>query len=58
MDLGLAAKRALVTGSTAGIGFATAEALAREDAAVIINGRTEARVQSAVARIRKTIPRA
>ena len=44
MDLGLSGKRALVTGSTAGIGFATAEALAREGARVIVNGRTEARV--------------
>jgi NAD(P)-dependent dehydrogenase (short-subunit alcohol dehydrogenase family) len=36
MDLGLTGKRALITGSTAGIGFATAEALAREGAHVII----------------------
>ena len=45
MDLGIAGKRALVTGSTAGIGFATARALAREGARVILNGRTQARVR-------------
>ncbi len=53
MDLQLEDKRALVTGSTAGIGFAIAEALAREGAAVIVNGRTEARVNRAIACIRQ-----
>lgn len=48
MDLGLEGKRALVTGSTAGIGFATARALAAEGACVTVNGRTQARVDSAV----------
>jgi NAD(P)-dependent dehydrogenase (short-subunit alcohol dehydrogenase family) len=52
MDLGLTGKRALVTGSTAGIGFATAEALAREGAHVIINGRTQRRVDEALAKLR------
>ncbi|MBV8306215.1 MAG: SDR family oxidoreductase [Gammaproteobacteria bacterium] len=52
MDLGLDGKRALVTGSTAGIGLATAEALAREGAHVIINGRTQRRVEAALARLR------
>ena len=47
MDLGLTGKRALVTGSTAGIGFATARALAREGAHVTINGRTHDRVSQA-----------
>jgi len=51
MDLGLTGKRALVTGSTAGIGFATARALAREGAHVIVNGRTHARVGQALARL-------
>jgi len=51
MDLGLAGKRALVTGSTAGIGFAVARQLAREGAFVFVNGRTEARVQKAVVEI-------
>src|SRR5690349_1684760 len=47
MDLQLRGKRALVTGSTAGIGFAIAEALAREGAVVVVNGRSEARVREA-----------
>jgi NAD(P)-dependent dehydrogenase (short-subunit alcohol dehydrogenase family) len=51
MDLGLHGKRALVTGSTAGIGFATAVELAREGAAVWVNGRTEARVEAAVKKV-------
>ena len=53
MDLQLTGKKALVTGSTAGIGFAIAEALTREGASVIVNGRTEARVNEAVSRIRQ-----
>ena len=51
MDLGLKGKRALVTGSTAGIGFAVAKHLAEEGAFVYVNGRTEARVRKAVAEI-------
>jgi NAD(P)-dependent dehydrogenase (short-subunit alcohol dehydrogenase family) len=51
MDLQLKDKLALVTGSTAGIGYAIAEALAREGARVIVNGRTEAAVSEAVSRI-------
>lgn len=56
MDLKLAGKRALVTGSTAGIGLATAELLAREGARVVVNGRTEERVRSAVERIQQSVP--
>ena len=51
MDLGLRNKRALVTGSTAGIGFAIAKLLAREGAFVYVNGRTEERVNKAVSEI-------
>jgi NAD(P)-dependent dehydrogenase (short-subunit alcohol dehydrogenase family) len=58
MDLGLTSKRALITGSTAGIGLAAAEALAREGAHVIVNSRTPARVQTAIASIKKSIPNA
>lgn len=58
MDLKLAGKQALVTGSTAGIGLAIAEALAGEGAVVIVNGRSEARVESAVASIRERHPQA
>src|SRR5271156_6414247 len=56
MDLQLKGKQALVTGSTAGIGFATARGLDAEGASVIVNGRTEKRVDSAVSEIRKTHP--
>jgi NAD(P)-dependent dehydrogenase (short-subunit alcohol dehydrogenase family) len=52
MNLQLEGKRALVTGSTAGIGFAIAEALANEGAAVIVNGRTQKRVDDAVAELK------
>ena len=58
MDLGLTGKRALVTGSTAGIGFAAAVALAREGAHVIVNGRTPARVDASLAELRKAVPNA
>jgi NAD(P)-dependent dehydrogenase (short-subunit alcohol dehydrogenase family) len=51
MDLKLRGKRALVTGSTAGIGFAIARGLARERAEVIVNGRSEDKVAEAVRRI-------
>ena len=52
MDLGLTNKTALVTGSTAGIGFAIAKLFAREGSAVVVNGRTQQRVDEAIARIR------
>lgn len=58
MDLQLHDKVALVTGSTAGIGFAIAEGLAREGASVIVNGRTEERVETAVQRIKSAVPKA
>jgi NAD(P)-dependent dehydrogenase (short-subunit alcohol dehydrogenase family) len=48
MDLRLKGKLALVTGSTAGIGLAIATTLAREGARVIINGRSQASVDTAV----------
>lgn len=52
MNLQLEGKRALVTGSTAGIGFAIAEALANEGARVIVNGRTQKRVDEALAKLK------
>lgn len=52
MDLRLAGKTALVTGSTAGIGLAIAQSLAAEGARVFVNGRTQQRVDAAVAGIR------
>src|SRR5688500_12712486 len=51
MDLQLSGKRALVSGSTAGIGLAIATLLAKEGAAVVVNGRTDARVKQAVEQI-------
>src|SRR5882724_6659991 len=52
MDLELKGKRVLVSGSTAGIGFAIAAALANEGASVVINGRGEKRVADAVEALR------
>ena len=51
MDLGLKGKRALVSGSTAGIGYAIAATLAREGASVIVNGRTQAAVDAAILKL-------
>lgn len=56
MDFGLKGRRALVTGSTAGIGLATARALAAEGASVTVNGRTQARVDSAVNALKGELP--
>lgn len=56
MDLKLKDKVALVTGSTAGIGFAIARQLAAEGARVYVNGRTQQRVDAAVASIKAQIP--
>jgi NAD(P)-dependent dehydrogenase (short-subunit alcohol dehydrogenase family) len=52
LDLKLTGKVALVTGSTAGIGFAIAKMLASEGAHVYLNGRTQQRVDAAMAAIR------
>ena len=55
MNLQLDGKKALVTGSTAGIGFAIARALAREGVSVAITGRTQHRVDNAIENIQKEI---
>src|SRR3972149_8925682 len=52
MDLGLKNKLALVTGSTAGIGFAIAKGLLEEGAKVVISGRTQQRLDEAVAKLK------
>jgi NAD(P)-dependent dehydrogenase (short-subunit alcohol dehydrogenase family) len=52
MDLQLAGKLALVTGSTAGIGLGIAEVLAAEGARVIVNGRSQGPVDEIVARLK------
>jgi NAD(P)-dependent dehydrogenase (short-subunit alcohol dehydrogenase family) len=56
MNFKLENKLAFVSGSTAGIGFAIAKALATEGARVIINGRSNKRVQEAIAAIRAAVP--
>jgi NAD(P)-dependent dehydrogenase (short-subunit alcohol dehydrogenase family) len=56
MNLQLRGKRALVTGSTAGIGLAIATALAREEAMVYVNGRTQSRVEKALQSVRDVMP--
>ena len=56
MDLELRGKRAVVSGSTGGIGLAIARALVQEGAAVVVNGRSEARVAEAVRAIRAAAP--
>ena len=56
MDLKLTGNTALVTGSTAGIGFGIARRLLQEGASVVINGRTEARINSALDQLRQAIP--
>lgn len=58
MNLQLEGKLALVTGSTAGIGFAIAKVLASEGARVIVNGRTEARVNEAITQLKNLSARA
>jgi len=54
MNINLRNKRAVVSGSTAGIGLAIARGLAAAGAHVVINGRTDERVQAAIADIRGT----
>jgi len=58
MNLELIGKTALISGSTKGIGFAIASQLAAEGAHVIVNGRTDNAVHSALQQIRKTVPEA
>jgi len=56
MKIDLTRRTAIVTGSTAGIGRATAEGLARAGATVIVNGRTQTRVDAAVREMRAAFP--
>jgi NAD(P)-dependent dehydrogenase (short-subunit alcohol dehydrogenase family) len=55
MNLGLQGKLAVVSGSTAGIGLAIAAALAAEGAKVVVNGRTQARVDAALKTIQQRV---
>ncbi len=54
MNLELKGKTALISGSTAGIGFAIAQRLADEGADVIINGRSQGSLDAAIEKLRKT----
>ena len=56
MIIDLAGRKAVVTGSTAGIGRATAEGLARAGASVVINGRGSERLNAAVQEMRQAFP--
>ena len=56
MQIDLTGKRAIVSGSTAGIGFAIAQGLARAGAEVTVTGRTQARVDAAIEAIRQAVP--
>jgi NAD(P)-dependent dehydrogenase (short-subunit alcohol dehydrogenase family) len=58
MKIDLSKRSAIVTGSTAGIGLAIAQGLADAGASVVITGRTQARVDAAIAEIRKAVPAA
>lgn len=55
MRIDLASKRAIVTGSTTGIGFAIAKGLAAAGAAVVVNGRGDRAVRDAVRRIAEEV---
>ena len=56
MKIELNGRKAIVTGSTAGIGRAIAEGLARAGASVVINGRKEERVAAALRELRALLP--
>jgi len=58
MNLQLTDKTVLVTGSTAGIGLAIAAGFAAEGAHVVLNGRTQQRVDAAAAKIKEKSPEA
>jgi NAD(P)-dependent dehydrogenase (short-subunit alcohol dehydrogenase family) len=56
MKIDLSGKTALVTGSTSGIGHAIAKGLAGAGAAIVVNGRTQAKSDAAAAAITRAVP--
>jgi NAD(P)-dependent dehydrogenase (short-subunit alcohol dehydrogenase family) len=56
MIIHLTGKRAIVTGSTSGIGLAIARGLAEAGAAVVVNGRTQKSVNAAIKRLAQHVP--
>lgn len=56
MDLGIKGRAALVCASSQGLGFACAEALAREGVCVVLNGRNAEKLEKAVAEMRSRVP--
>lgn len=56
MDLQLTGKKAFISGSTQGIGYAVASGLLREGAAVVLNGRRQDRLDAAIERLRAEVP--
>jgi NAD(P)-dependent dehydrogenase (short-subunit alcohol dehydrogenase family) len=58
MIIDLSGKSAIVTGSTEGIGYAIALGLAASGAGVIVNGRTQAKVDAALANMKAKVPAA
>ena len=58
MDLQLKGKKAFISGSTQGIGYAIAQQLAQEGASVVINGRTKEKTQKITNQLKKQYPNA
>ncbi|WP_426285765.1 SDR family NAD(P)-dependent oxidoreductase [Luteibacter sp. E-22] len=56
MNIDLSKRSAIVSGSTAGIGLAIATGLAAAGASVVVTGRTQARVDEAIASVKKAVP--
>lgn len=56
MNLELAGKTALITGSSQGIGFAIAEALTKEGVAVVINSNSQQKLDAAIEKLSRTAP--
>jgi len=58
MDLGIRGRKAFISASSQGLGFACAESLAREGVAVTLNGRNAEKLANAAAELRRRVPEA